>query len=537
MPKSPKIPLRERLELAAYSLFEGTRVGNAIGAVLNRYEAAQPSTPRRSWLPQFVRDARYDANSLTRWELTRKIRYFQANSWLVKTCQEIDEKYTVGPSGLQVAAASSDSEWNKRMDAAYAEWCEQPAVNSTLDMGHQHKLISNECHTDGEVFILKTNLKRIRANSMPKVQLIESHRVSSPGSGFGTGDTDGVIDGVRVIDGGQVTGYYVRDGFNSDEWVFKGVDDVIHVFDPSRIGMYRGISPYHSVLNSLHDLDDLEGMEMQRAKANSENAVVLNTWNGEIPNAMVRQQRFLTQQANPQGTPPIDDELQKRISEYRTILGSKTIALKPGEKMEFPSNPSPSASTQWFWKYKVSQICSAIGIPMLLVLPESVQGTVARAVLDDANINFKAKYRVYAQAAVDMYQYFAEWARLNVKGLQDGPADWRMCHVTPPRAVNVDVGRNSAAQIAELDAGITNWDDIAGAAGTTAEILIRKKARNIRLINKVAIEEGVEPSEISGSLATIAQKLAQAEALDSQAQTEKDSLDNPSITEKDSVEA
>jgi hypothetical protein len=155
---------------------------------------------------------------------------------------------------------------------------------------------------------------------------------------------------------------------------------------------------------------------------------------------------------------------------------------------------------------------------MLLVLPESIQGTVARGVLDDANQLFHSRFTLFAHAARQIYWHFAQWARYNIKSLQDAPADWKKCHVIPPRAVNVDVGRNSAAMLAELAAGVTTYDDIAGANGTTPEVLFQKKARNIGRIRQIAAEVskemGVEikPEEIAGPLADIMQKLAQAQA-------------------------
>ena len=508
---------------AVSALLAGTRVGNALDALVDRYEAAQPSSPDRSIIPAFVRDARFDANGWTRYELTRKIRDFDRNIWLVGKLKEVFTKYTVGPAGLKVHPGSSDDEWNKRAEEAYEEWCETPCRDSLISMATAHKLIAGSVHIDGEIFILKTRNKLPGQQSTPAIQLIESHRCSSPGQAYDFPDLavghqdEQIIDGVQVDPNGRPIGYWIRDSIEADlsaatnSWAYRGAGQVIHVFEPDRPGMYRAVSPYHAVLNSLHDLDDLEIMEMQRAKQNAENAFFVKSKTGELRLGTMQRDKFNAKQADAQPNPEAK-ELSKRIDQMRRVVGSRVVGLKLEEDVVQQAAQNPSAATQWYWRYKVGQVCSSIGIPLILVMPESIQGTVARSIYDDANAHFRAKFNIFAHTAKDIYRFWADWARYNVKGLQDGPADWRKCHVVPPRAVNVDVGRNSAAMIAELAAGITNLTEIAGASGSTAEQLIRRKANDIKLVKKIAKEVGVEPAEIMGSLADILQKLAAADA-------------------------
>lgn len=499
--------------------------------MFNRYDGAQPSSPERSYSPAFVRDARFDATSMVRWELNRKVRDYERNIWLVKKNKEVYTKYTVGPRGLQVIPASSDTEWNKRMLAAYQQWCESPILDSSLPMSQAHKLMSGDKHLVGGMFILKTSAKKGgKGPSIPKIQLIESHRCSSPGTlswgGYGMSEAvEGtVIDGVGVDDNGKPVEYWMRDGLEGDAWLARPASQVIHVFTPGRVGEYREYSPYHAVMNTTTDLADLEALEMQRAKANAEEAKIFKTWNGEMDPNMSRQQRGYVNRNAPV---PVDNDLQKRIEQLRPILGARTIALRPGEEMQTPSNPSPSAAQQWYYRFKISQICSAVGIPMILVWPESIQGTVARAILDDANLFFQSEFNCFAHAAREIYRFFADWARYNVAGLQDLPGDWMRCHVIPPRACNVDIGRNSAAKIAELAVGFTSYDDEANAGGTISEEIFTRKARNIGRIKQIAaaiskeMEVEVSPAEIASPIADVLKNLAIA----NQAQATADSLE------------
>lgn len=527
------ISLVDRCKSASLALFDGTRIGNALSAFfVNRYEAAQPSGPGRSFIPAFVRDARYDANAYSRWEMLRKVRYFERNNWIIPKMREVYIKYTVGASGIPVIPASSDEEWNKHMLESYSEWCERPARDNLLPMGENHKIMSGERHVEGEIFILKTRIKEAGKQARPAIQLVESHRISNPGLQFSLNDNIfssadgniGPIDGVEVDSNGTPAGYWSRDSIAGDSWTFRSAKDMLHIYRPTRVGMYRNVTPYHAVLNTLHDLDDLQMFEMQRAKINASIAYFLKNAAGEFNQDIVRLGRYMTDDSIPTPNQMPSEDLEKRIEQMKTILGSSPIALKLNEELGQLKNENPSAATQWYWKYLISQICSALGVPMILIWPESIQGTVARGIYDDANTFFRGEFYMFAHAAINIYRFYADWARYNDKRLVDPPADWWKCHVVPPRAVNVDVGRNSAAILAEYAAGLISLEDICGAYGTTPEVLITKKARNVgrikQIAKQVATEMGVDidPAEVSAPLADILAKLAAANQANSVAE-------------------
>jgi hypothetical protein len=480
---------------------------------LNRYEAAQYTT-KRAFIPAFQQDARFDADSASRSELSRKTRYFERNLWLFQRLREEFIKWTVGPNGLTVLPDSIDTDWNKYALDSYLEWCEEPCLDSTITMPQIHRQLAGEFNLDGEIFIHQTRLKETGKQAVPAVQLIESHRIGSPS--FGTDNT--IVDGVQLgVDSAgrkvRPTGYWVNEDQNpfGGEFIFRGRNIMHHVFDPERVGMPRAITPYHAVLDIAQDLLELEDFEMQRAKANAEDAKIIKTKNGELPRSMMHRQA-LSGTANDSTIPP--DEQEKRLAMYRRILGARLVSLGENEEMETPDNPSPSASTQWHWRYKIGEVCAAANIPLILVFPELVeriQGTLVRGVYDNAHEFFRSRFYIFAHAARKMYRFWVAWARYNVPKLADAPADWVKCHVIPPRAVNVDIGYTSQATLAELEAGITNWDDIAGRMNTTAETLIRKKARNIALIHRIAEEEGIEAAEISAPIAATLEKMARAE--------------------------
>jgi hypothetical protein len=509
----------------------------------NRYEAAIPVSSDRPYLPAFVRDARFDANSFTRWELTRKVRYFFRNTWLLPRLRSVDIRYTVGANGLTVIPASSDHEWGKRFQEHYLSWAESPFRDSSLSLEQGHKLMWGETHMDGEVFANLTSLKMLGKQSKPAIELIESHRCSSPGFEYDyPKESQDIIDGVQMgrdAKGdrvGRPSFYHIRDG-DGETWKplpaydkdFPALGGVLHIYNPDRIGMSRAITPYAPILNQTADLELLAILEMDRAKQNAKDAAIFETWNGELPDSYKSaNQNFLLGAGQPSipGT-EVDKALTARISQMQKALGSRLISIKQGEKMTYPENPSPSAAQQWLWILMISQTCANLEIPMVYVLPQSMQGTVTRAVLDDFAISSRSKFLMMARAAQRIRNYFAAWAIYNIPDLADPPADWMKCQVIPPRAPNVDVGRNSQAMLAEIAGGIRDYDDVAGGDGSSADVRFERKARNVGRIKQIAAqvskEMGVDimPAEIAADLADVLLSLAQAKGMNPDDATEE----------------
>lgn len=519
---------------------------------LNRYAGAQPSSPRRPIIPAFYRDARFDANQWSRYEMARKIRDHERNVWLIGRLKSIYSQYSVGPNGLKVVPASSDAEWNKRCLERFEKWCLSPAVDSALPMGEQHQLMADTTHIDGGVFKQFTYLKPRKGQSVPAIQLIEGHRVGTPGGSWAemNGDHPSVIDGVQIDGAGRPIGYHIRESVSGEDYAFRPIYDplrpwaggVMHVYDPDRIGQYREITPYHAVINQIQDLELLRLLEMDRAKENASVAYHMETVDGELPNAqnLLRKNFNATTPTGALSDP--DAELQKRIQQYQTQLGSKVLATKIGEKLNQLGSESPSAATQWYWLQLYEEITETVNIPLVVVLPRSYQGTVARGIYDNAHIWFTDRFHTFCRPAVASFQFWVSWAVYQYSDLADPPADFRKAHVTPPRAINVDKGNSSASMLAEYAAGITNLDDLAGTLGTTARELTTKKARNVGLIKQIAAEEskamGVEikPEDICAPLAAVVQQLGLAEqsrGIGAQAQANADIAESKEANAKD----
>lgn len=449
----------------------------------NKYEAGKLYNPNRSYLDGDVVDVRYDLNESSREEILRKAIYWEQNNAIVNRLADVFEQYVVG-TGLVLTPSSSNEDWNQRAKAFWDEWCRFPDLCSRQHFNTIQGLIARLWFIHGEVFILKTQGDSGRF----RIQLIESHRVSTPPNQREL-EGESIIDGVQVDKNGRPIAYWVQVGNNEEFRPYKA-ESVIHVFEPSRVGQYRGVSFLHAVLGDIHDLDDLQILEQQVAKKLSTMAAIVYNESGEASDAdRMRVSRHRDTTQNLAGL-DIDRE---RSQYYKSELGAKTVYAKRGDKIEIPTSDRPGVAQREHWDYLTSKICAGVGITKQLVFPWSVQGTIARADLDNAAAFFRSRSSLMAWVVNEVFIAHCQ----RESRLQDRPIDWTSTTTRSPRAVNVDVGRNSSAMLAELKAGATTFEQIYAPLGLDWRQQLRQRAKEQKFIQSVAEQEGIDPSTVS----------------------------------------
>lgn len=468
-----------------------------------KFEGAERWSEKRQDIPGYGNhDAHIDIDAMSRAELVRKSRQFERNRAIVNKMADLFEQYTVGATGLQISAASSDEEWNQKAQEVFEEWQPHCDLMSQNGFATFQSLTARAWFIDGEVFILKT--RGDAPPFRPRVQLIESHRIATPPAQYHREGID-IVDGIQLDKRGRPAGYWARVGFGDDEFRLIDAKDMIHVFEPSRPGQYRGIPFITPVINAIIDLEDLKSLEMDAAKANALIANVLYTTNGEVTAKDARRSKFDDTLATSGTT---GGSATERAQAVANVIRSKTIALKTNEKFESHTSDRPTVTTQTYWDYVTWEICAGVGMSKLIVFPNSIQGTVARGTYELDNAFFCSRSSVLQGVFILVRNYVIDWERQRDMRIADAPSDWFKCSTRPPKAVNVDVGRNSTAILNELEAGLTTIEDEYAAKGMDGRVQITKRAREIAFIKKAAQdaskEYGVEvtPSEISSFAVT-----------------------------------
>ena len=437
-----------------------------------RYEGAMQTT-RRSRLPNALQFPRLDSNKATRLELARRADYWEKNDGMVNRICDLWEQYTVGWN-LQIVPNTADSGFNAEVKAAFDEWAEAPEVGSRQDLIGVLGVASRGWAVRGDHFIQLT-----KKNGRPAIQGIEGTQVQTP-SELSKAEGDSVIDGVVVDGAGTPTAYWAGYDDGKGQLVFDKpvpAGQMVHVVELARAGQYRGLTVFHPVMNDIHDLSDLQDMEMMAARDASERSLFITNEIGEADDETLLRGAGQVANQTASGT----NFFENRTQYFREALGGRIAYGLDGEKVDQLPGTRPSVTTVDYWRYKKELVCIGVGLPYVLVFPDSMQGTVYRGALDMADAFFRARFKTIDCAARQVYRFFVK------QTFAKRPADWKAVSIQPPRAVNVDVGRNSAALMGELPNFATNWDLIYGPLGLDWRKEFQKTAEQIKYARSLGL--------------------------------------------------
>lgn len=460
-----------------------------VNAVRGQYEAGKRWSPARSYLHGWVQDPRFDATQATRLELVRKSRWFEKNDALAQGLAEVFTEFTVGANGPPITPASSDDEWNERSSDWLAEWYPLADLSSRLGYAGLITTAGWRRFFDGEFFILKTSGEN---KGRPRLQGISAHRVSTPGE---HSDKEGktIIDGVEIDSRGRPTAYWIQEGIDDDRFTRRTASEIIHIFEPESPGQYRGLPILTPVMNDLHDFADLFMFEMSAAKVQSKDAIFVKNAAGNLDRAKLLRERF-SASANTDVNKP--DEWKARLDYYQKAYPGRTLAGLAGDEIQYLKSERPSVAQQWFFDYLATRVCMGVGISKMLVLPWSIQGTIGRGEYERSRNYFLSRFAPFASAVQQIYWFAIGVARFSDPRIAAAPFDWTKVTVRPPRTVNVDVGRNSAATIADLDANLTTYEEQYAMRGLDWREQFRQRIREEKFLDKECAKEGMDPSRI-----------------------------------------
>jgi hypothetical protein len=455
-----------------------------LASVFAGYDATRFST-FRSIRSTPLQDNRLDLTKATRERLQAYSRDWERNSPLYTKLADTWEQYTVG-TGIQLTSASSDPIWNLSADAAWNRVKGSLDLQSRFGFDNLQGIISRAVFVDGEIFVLLT-----REGPYARIQLIESHRCQTPREYV---DQEGktVIDGVKIDANGRPIGYWFSNG---DKFTLQDAANVIHVFEPGRPGQYRGIPYCTAALNVLHDLEDLRLLEMRAAKDAGELSTIIKTATGEMPSSLASMAQRFGSVSTASGTNASTAETRRE--DYQKATGGRVMLLHTGDEATQHVPERPGANTRAYWRLLAEDVCAAAGVPLALVYPDSMQGTVYRGSLDAAAAHFRGKTAVMATYFRRIRNYVIQVEAQFDRTIAKLPVDWRSTSNGTVRAPNVDIGRNSSAMLAELSAGTRTFTSVASELGLDGKQLLTEKADEAAFIRKLAQERQLDPSEIS----------------------------------------
>jgi lambda family phage portal protein len=247
------------------------------------------------------------------------------------------------------------------------------------------KLVLGSWLTSGDVFGIRRYLETPGDLIGTKIQLIEADRVGNP-----TSEPQRVLfaDGIERNERGQPIAIHVCDEhpgengtFGVNAWTRVPIVDealgdrqVLHIFEPQRIGQPRGEPLFAPVIEYLKQLKRMSDAELQAAVLNAYFTVIVETPLGD------GQLGDLEEDGKAKAQPDPDSPIGSDIT-----LGSGTVAYTAaGEKINFADPKRPNPNVDSFVRAFCGYVGAATGIPREVLLKEfTASYSAARAALLD----------------------------------------------------------------------------------------------------------------------------------------------------------
>lgn len=246
------------------------KIANMFYGIGHAFESAKVSLSRGNPNTLNPTDASAELPSYTRSELVRKARYLEKNSGHIRGILRDLKVYGIG-KGIYPNAKSDNHAWNKQAEDFFFKWSRHCDITNRFSWRECQSMILRALIVDGEIFAIKT----FDSFDIPKIQLIESHRLMSPNAC----DSERIVDGMEFDKFGRVKNYYFVVGDNSQTTKVPA-NAVLHIFDPERVSQARAYPQIQHSINDVIDRKEILALEKKKVKAISDIVHILKGGQG-----------------------------------------------------------------------------------------------------------------------------------------------------------------------------------------------------------------------------------------------------------------
>ena len=444
------------------------KISNLFYGIGNAFESAKFSLSRGNPNTGNPTDAKYELPNYTRSELVRKARYLEKNSGHIRGILRDLKVYGIG-KGIYPNAKSGNHAWDKQAEDFFFRWSRHCDITNRFSWRECQAMILRALVVDGEIFAIKT----FDSFGVPKIQLIESHRLMSPS----VGDSERIIDGMEFDKFGRVKNYYFLIGENSATTKVSA-NAVLHIFDPERVSQARAYPQIQHSINDVIDRKEILALEKKKVKAISDIVHVLKGGQG-----MSLDGDFNVDVGNrPEGTSP---------ETLNRIIGGKNIKIDQDESIDVHESNIPSPTFAGFidtldrsgslgvLPYEFAVDASKIGGASVRLIASKTQRYIDdMAQIIDGRFNEAVWFFVIGWAVDTGMLPLQNW--------------WWYCTWTHPRKLTVDAGREEQQNRANVEMGLKTLEESFAECGQDFEDEMRTRADNARFIMRLA---GIPDSE------------------------------------------
>lgn len=466
---------------------EPTTTGEGASA----YDAAKSSPTRSSFLA-FPMNSRRELTPLTRREIVRKWRAFEANCPFATRIIRKSARHAVG-SGIHFACLSDDDPFNDAMRRDVEEWWNNKnvySIDGSMDGWEAKRIAAETIMGDGEYNQILTYHPE---SGFPCVQPLDVFEIETPFLRTGETNRDW-DDGVRINEYERPVEFAVRtlprlSGDTLKDYRYIPADSMFHLMRRRRIHGHRGMPWGYSGMNQGIDALDLNALVTGTAKLHSALAVTVKG------TARKGKRGAISKLSSAAAT---DDGSNTQALE-RVFGGGMINYLGEQGELSLVTSEHPQQNVQEFIKLLFHQLAVGWDLPFsVLWNMADAGGTAARYDAEDAQSAFDL---IFDQIVWQMVRREVIWkVSVSIKtGRITAPKDplWFSKLVfRGPRKITVDVGRMATAfKTLTRSAGmsIPRWFEEQGLDGLGE---MREHIKFLKGVKGMCDEAGIEFSSV-----------------------------------------
>ena len=440
---------------------------------VNQWFEAANITRHRSWMPVRAQDSQFTATPWARTVCMSHARYLFDNVGFVRGSLERLSDLAAGSRGPVAQSLSSDQAFNDAATRYFSEWGKYCDYYQKLQWADVCYLAVLSMLRDGDMGCILAE----SASGIPKLQIVEGHRI---GNSYNLSKEEDV-DGVMLNSLGQPTAYKIAVSgelyTNQVETIQVAAKDFLLFQDFQRADALRGISALAHAINNLRDISDILAAEKDGVKYNSSQGAFVTTLTGE---------------ADPTDWDPAVSNLTSpddvTTLKLEDVYSGNIKRLNPGEKVDLLKSDRPNPTFQGFLDYLARDVASGLQLPLEFIW-NSTQA-------NGANQRF---ITAVAQRKIDRLQNLLIRRFCNriygwviAKAAKNGdipplPDDWFKVRWQPSSArITVDAGREARENRADWQCGLRTLQEDLSERGIDPDQHLEQRGREAAKAVEVA---------------------------------------------------
>jgi len=410
----------------------------------------------------------------------------------VPQARAVSRKFGQFLTPTEYSPATGDKSYNDMVSEFFHAWCKNCDISGRHSFRKLIQLACEERPVDGDCgFAIR------RVEDALRIQLVPATRIGNPN--MVGAESDNYFQGVIVDDFGRPVAYRIYRV--TREGVYFGAEDIpasnfTHYFDPFRIDQMRGVTDFHCSERTIRMLNEILEAEKAGVRFASQQAALVFSDRGSA------NPRNLFTAGPPTNILPNGQEQQNEFSQVATIRYFGTA-----DKVEvMPSRPSNAFAG--FIAHLMHEIAIGTGIPQgVLFGTEDYSGPSVRAEFAQADRIFGRHQGVLQDKVLDPIKNAVLLDAIARQEIPPPPlaagetmvqalrratrGEWRF-----PAKLTIDVGRESAANMAENRQGAKSLQEIAASEGTDAFARLEQIAAEAAYVKELAGKYGVPETAI-----------------------------------------